>query len=226
MNGSRPILCATGLVAAVLVSRAAHAQAAAENLTTEPPGDETRPTTGPVAEADRTPPPPRRPSEGAHFAMGFVTLFAPPERTMAVAPGVDLDVHHEYAAGNMEFGGALRFGKQDNSDFTSMTFVVLSLGGKYFTSPAASWSPYLGLGLTLESLSLQLPSISFQGTQFGPGSYADAGVEFFRTDHTHVALGARLDLPFFTIGNTTYGPASAPSKFYYAPLSLEFRVTL
>jgi hypothetical protein len=158
--------------------------------------------------------------------MGFVALFAPPDRTMAVTPGVDLDVHHEYAAGNLEFGGALRFGMQSDANSAGMSFFVVSLGGKYFTSPAASWSPYLGLGLTLGSFSLQLPSINFQGTQFGPGSYADAGIEFFRTNHTHLALGARLDLPFFTIGNTSYVAASAPSKFYYAPLSLEFRVTL
>jgi hypothetical protein len=74
-------------------------------------------------------------------------------------------------------------------------------------------------------VSLQLPGINFSGSQLGAGAYVDAGFEFYRGSHTHPGLGARIDLPFYTIGNTSYVSTSAPSKFYYAPISLEARIT-
>jgi hypothetical protein len=51
----------------------------------------------------------------------------------------------------------------------------------------------------------------------------------------HLAFGLRFDLPFYSLNaNTTYttyapgtttGSASSQSSFYYAPLSIEARLT-
>ena len=118
-----PVQSAAGLFAALLlVARAAVAQA-------------------PPAEDDNPPPPRNRGS--THFALGVIALLAPPDRTIAMAPGLDLDVHHESGEGNLEMGGSLRFGMSgnaDNSSLPAIAFVMLSGGGRYFTSPSApSW---------------------------------------------------------------------------------------
>jgi hypothetical protein len=192
----------------------------------------------PIEEPPQVVPPPREepPREDApaapkrgggttHFAMGLVGLLTPPDRVLYVVPGIDFDVHHETEDGAWEMGGDLRGGYQSESPGAGAGFLALSAGAKYFTSRAEA-SPYLGGGLVLEALGLSIPSLNFEGVQGGPGAYLDAGVELFRKNHAHLAFGARLDLPFFTIGNNNYGSSSvAPAKFYYAPLTLEGRIT-
>ncbi len=158
-----------------------------------------------------------------HFAIGFITLLAPPDRELQAAPGIDLDVHFETGDGAWEMGGDLRLGaKQGDS---SIAFAALGGGVKYFTSRAEA-SPYVGGGFMLEALELELPGLDFSGTGFGAGAYVDAGVEVFRRNHTHLAFGARLDLPFFAIANNNFPGFSSVSRFYYAPLAFEARLTL
>ncbi len=177
---------------------------------------------------DRPPPPPTR-AGSTHFAMGLIGMFAPIDRTLHLAPGLDLDVHHETGDGHIEAGGSLRmaYGGFDNGVGTGTAMFMISGGGRYFPTPpsVSTTGAYIGGGLALEALNLQLPAMSFQGTSGGIGAYVDGGVEFFRDHHTHVGLGARLDLPFFTVQNSQFGPPSAPTKFYYAPLSIEARLT-
>jgi len=133
----------------------------------------------------------------------------------------------------LEVGGGLRFGGAGGNPGNppeSNGFAIFSLGGRYFTSDADT-SPYLGGGLTWSYLSLWLPGEGFSGNGSGLGGYIDAGVQILRTHKTHLAFGARLDLPCFNLTNSNSylgagTPAPAPTNVYYAPLSFELRITL
>lgn len=176
-----------------------------------------------------------RPKAGkVHFAMGLTGLFPPLDQGAAPAPGLVLDIHYETGNGRLELGGAFRAGGgSSSSDSPNMGFVMFSVGGRYFTSDA-DISPYLGGGLSWGYLNLEVPAQGVQGDNSGLGAYADAGVQILRTHGTHLALGARLDLPFFALNqgtSTNYNSGTgayttSPAKsFYYAPLSLELRLT-
>ncbi|HEX8790713.1 MAG TPA: hypothetical protein VF765_07160, partial [Polyangiaceae bacterium] len=84
-----------------------------------------------------------------------------------------------------------------------------------------------------------IPDGSFSNDHSGLGAYVGTGFEVLRTHSTHLAVGARLDLPFYAFQNRTdyvssycaYGStcpgagSSSPVSFYYAPVSLEMRMT-
>ncbi len=178
---------------------------------------------------------PQRKTGSAHFALGLVGMFPPFGDATGVAPGVDLDLHYEIGQG--EVGGAFRAGGigSGNGSSPQMGLAVLSVGGRYFTSDR-DLSPYFGGGLAWSYFSLGLPDGGFSGNASGLGAFADAGLEVMRTSHAHLAFGLRLDVPFYQLnatgGTTTatgYGTgqpqSSAPSQMYYAPLSLETRLT-
>jgi hypothetical protein len=153
-------------------------------------------------------------------------LFAPIDRVVQVAPGLDLDVHRESADGHWEGGGSVRvgYGADSSGTATSMTLAMLSGGAKYFPGRLAETNAYFGAGVTMLVLDLQFapPGPNFSGFGAGFGSYIDGGIELFRDSHSHLGLGARLDLPFFSLPNQN---APGPAHFYYAPLSLEGRIT-
>jgi hypothetical protein len=170
-----------------------------------------------------------------HFGLGLAGLFPPLDQGVGPAPGFVLDLHYETGSGRFELGGAFRAGGGATSnDAPDMGFVMFSVGGRYFTSDA-DISPYFGGGLSWGYLNLKVPAQGLQGDNSGLGAYADAGVQVLRTHGTHLSLGARLDLPFFALntqGAANYDAASgayttsATRSFYYAPLSLELRLTL
>jgi hypothetical protein len=174
-----------------------------------------------------------------HFALGLVGLLPPLDQGLTPAPGVDFDVHYETGSQQFELGGSIRFGGGSGGHETAVNsgFFVFSVGGRWYTSDT-DFSPYLGGGLTWSYLKVWAPDISVNADNNGLGAYADAGIEVLRTHHAHLALGARLDVPFFSLNNSystpgtyvpggTYTPpaSTGPSTFYYAPLSLEVRLT-
>jgi hypothetical protein len=174
-----------------------------------------------------------------HFALGLVGMLPPLDQGLSPAPGLDLDVHYETGSQQFEVGGSMRFGGGSggpNNPAISNGFFIFSLGGRWYSSDT-DVSPYLGGGLSWSFLSLSLPGQSgFQGNGNGLGAYVDAGVQILRTHHAHLAFGARLDLPFYSVkddssyyaGFSTQGvptPPPPPSSIYYAPLSLEIRLT-
>jgi hypothetical protein len=172
-----------------------------------------------------------------HFAAGLIGLFAPLDQGASVTPGLDLDLHHETGDGRWELGGALRFGASGGgTNSTSIGFFNLATGAKFFTSEGGDVSPYLGGGLTWSYWNLS--DAAFHGDGNGLGAYLDAGFQLMRTHHAHIAIGARLDLPFFSLNDNAVpenfsclnnvincGLPTYPSRYYYAPLSLELRVT-
>jgi hypothetical protein len=166
-----------------------------------------------------------------HFAVGLAGAFTPFGDGLGVAPAAILDLH--YGMSQLEIGGSLRFGGGSGSSgdhpTPSGSIVSASIGARYFTSNKEV-SPYAGGGLAYSYFSVTLPG-GFDGASSGLGAYLDAGVEILRTHHAHLALGARLDAPFFALNErassspgTAVSPAP-PSSMYYAPVSLEARLT-
>lgn len=170
-----------------------------------------------------------------HFSLGIVGELPPLDQGFGPAPGLSLRVHYE--AKSWELGGDIRFGDgQATSTAPRVGFFMAELGGRYFFNET-DVTPYIGGGIGWEYLNLQIPSIGFAGDNEGLGVFGEVGVEFLRTYHTHLSVGARLDLPFFSINDngfescplapntfstTTCGGQSA---YYYAPLSIELRLT-
>ncbi len=172
-----------------------------------------------------------------HFALGLVGLLPPLDQGAAPAAGILMDWHYE--ARRLEMGFDLRGGGGSaGNNAPSLGYFMADVGGRYFFSDA-DFSPYVGGGLEWMYLNLSVPSENFSGNNGGLGAFADAGVEILRTHHAHLAFGARLDLPFFSLDNSNgsgntggyYGATSGPvaSTFtrstYYAPISLEMRLT-
>lgn len=182
---------------------------------------------------------PRRASGEMHFALGLEGMLPPLDMGLGPAPGLIMDLHYE--ASRIEIGGSVRFGGAATSDTdTYVDFFAASLGARYFFTDS-DIAPYLGGGFAWEWLNLVEPSQNFQSNNGGGAAYIDGGVELLRTHSAHLAIGARLDLPFFSLNNsvsgavspagtfsgaTTNPPApSTTSRVYYAPVSLEMRFT-
>jgi hypothetical protein len=174
-----------------------------------------------------------------HFALGLVGILPPLDQGLTPAPGVNFDVHYETGSQQLELGGSIRFGGGDGGGQAAVSngFFIFSLGARGYTSDT-DFSPYIGGGLAWSYLSLHASGADVSASGNGLGFYADAGVEILRTHHAHLAVGARLDLPAYSLKNsyyvgTLYGPSGAPinsgyngpSSYYYAPLSLEIRLT-
>jgi hypothetical protein len=170
-----------------------------------------------------------------HFALGLVGMAPPLDQGMSPAPGLMLDLHYETPNQRFELGGSFRGGAgQASNESPSVGFAIFSVGGRYYTSDT-DFSPYVGGGLSWGYLNLTLPGQNnLSGSNSGLGAYADAGVEILRTHHTHLSVGARLDVPFFALntgGGETYNPSTGgyatptQSTYFYAPLSLEVRLT-
>jgi hypothetical protein len=200
----------------------------------------------PAPEAGPAPAAPLTPSSSAkvHFALGLIGQFPPLDRSATPAAGADLELHAELSS--FAIVTSLRFGSEDSTGSVGVTFVEFSLGGRYFTSDA-NLSPFLGGGFAWSYLEMNdNVHHDFNGSHTGLGAYGELGLEVGRLHHTHLAFGARLDLPFYSMQNnvsevpvassgTTFngagqpiGPQSPPlviGTLYYAPLSLEVRVT-
>jgi hypothetical protein len=107
-------------------------------------------------------------------------------------------------------------------------------------------SPFLGGGFAWSYLEMNdQVHHDFNGSHTGLGAYGELGLEVGRLHHTHLAFAARLDLPFYSMQNDVQQfsnvapqpvlngvgqpigtqPPLVIGTLYYAPLSLEVRVT-
>lgn len=170
-----------------------------------------------------------------HFALGMIGTFPPLDRSGTPAAGADLELHAEWSTA--EIVTDVRFGGSSSDRSVGITFVEFSMGGRFFTSEA-DLSPFIGGGFAWSYLAMNdNVHNDFNGSHTGLGGYGEIGLEIGRTHHTHLAFGARLDLPFYSMENDinsiappspTFAPSSPPlviGTLYYAPLSLEIRVT-
>ena len=207
----------------------------AEALVRGTPVEETQKVDNLVGEETRVPR-----SKGGHtkFAMGLMGVMPPLDKGLTPSPGIMLDLHYETANGRLELGGDMRFGGGSNNDDTIAAvngFFEFSLGGRYYTTDT-DFSPYIGGGFAWSYFNLTIPG-TFSNDHSGLGAYVDTGFEVLRTHSTHLAVGARLDLPFYSFrdpqylqsacayGSTCTGGGGAVTSFYYAPVSLEMRLT-
>jgi hypothetical protein len=206
----------------------------AEALVRGTPIDETQKVDNLVGEETRVPR-----SKGGHvkFAMGLMGVTPPLDKGLTPSPGMILDLHYETANGRLELGGDMRFGGGPNDNGTMAAvngFFELSMGGRYYTSDT-DFSPYVGGGFAWSYFNLTLPDGAYSNDHSGLGAYVGTGFEVMRTHSAHLALGARLDLPFYAFQAPQYGQAGCyygstctsggVASFYYAPVSLEMRLT-
>jgi hypothetical protein len=155
---------------------------------------------------------------------------------VGLAPAFVGDPH--YGMSQLEISGSLRFSSPSSLSSPASSapssptggIVSFSIGGRYFTSPKEI-SPYLGGGVAYSYFRLALPN-GFDGNGSGLGVYVDAGVEILRTHKSRLAIGARYDLPFFAVNDVNGAPQPGPppggplpSNVYFAPLSIEARLT-
>jgi hypothetical protein len=186
-------------------------------------------------------PEPLRPATSSsakvRFALGMMGMFPPLDRSVAPAAGVDLELHADL--GSLQIVTDVRLGGDDSDRTVGIVFAEFSMGGRYFMSDA-DFSPFIGGGFAWSVLSLtDNVHNDFDGSHNGLGSYGELGLEIGRTHHTRLAFGVRLDLPFYSLTNNesfAAPPQTAGGGFsqepplqigtlYYAPLSLEIRVT-
>lgn len=173
-----------------------------------------------------------------HFGLGVLgTAF--PGGSAAVAPGLDLALYHETA--RAAIGGDLRMGTKDNREYDSTggdkgssgSFVALSVGGRYFTS-LDDFTPFVGGGLSWSTI--DVGKDHFKGDNSGFSAYAEVGVEVFRTHKSHLNLGLRATLPFYSArsedrsypvfdddGSYSYAMEKGESK-YVVPVTLNATV--
>jgi hypothetical protein len=177
-------------------------------------------------------------SAKVHFALGLIGQFPPLDRSATPAAGADLELHAELST--FEIVTDVRFGGDDSSGSVGIAFIEFSMGGRYFTSEA-NLSPFIGGGFAWSYLEMNdNVHRDFDGNHTGLGAYAEMGLEVGRVRNTHLAFGARLDLPFYSMQNNVSEIASRSVQMgtlasqqpplvigtlYYAPLSLEVRVT-
>jgi hypothetical protein len=190
----------------------------------------------PASPADR-----RLPSGGSrvHFAMGLDGQFPPFDRGATPAPGITLEVHSELEP--FQIVGNVRFGGDSDDRSLGVVFFDFSMGARYFPGDG-ELVPYIGAGFAWSYLSISdNVNDDFDGNHTGLGVYGEAGIEFLHLHHTHLAVGARLDAPFYalqndrsgsvegasgvSLGTNSTGQTTVPSSIYYAPLSLELRLT-
>ena len=193
---------------------------------------------GTPVEETRTPQPPGRERDlmKVHFALGILGQFPPFDRSASPVPGIDVELSSEVDP--IEIVGGLRAGANSGAEGVSIGFAGLSMGVRYFLG-RASTSAYAGAGFAWSYFSMiDHSNAFFHGDHSGLGAYGEVGLEFLHTRPARVAIGARVDAPFFSltsssvVDNVTTNANGTqtvqeylPAPIYYVPVSLELRVT-
>jgi hypothetical protein len=169
----------------------------------------------------------RKKSGSTHFAIGLIGVMPPLSSFGAPAPGIDLDLSYE--SQNFSINGGLRGGGTAGQDTTHVGYFALTVGGRYFVGDG-DVSPYIGGGIAWTALSARTDT--FDGDNSGLGAYGEVGVQALRTHRTHLTLGLRADLPFYSLrgsGSVNYtnsGYTTTPSSsLYYVPLTVALSIT-
>ncbi len=82
-------------------------------------------------------------------------------------------------------------------DADTGAYLAIRIGGRYFLGPG-DFAPYIGGGASLSTMSSGQDDYSDPELQGGgAGVYGEVGFEMLRTHRTRLALGARIDVPFF-----------------------------
>jgi hypothetical protein len=99
----------------------------------------------------------------------------------------------------------LRFGQSSGGDRPGVTVSLFSIdtGGRYFITRGAT-SPFVGGGLSFLHLSLsdvrdQPRYVYLDDSRWGPGLYAETGVQLFRLHRGRLTAKVRADFPMFSL---------------------------
>jgi hypothetical protein len=172
-------------------------------------------------------------SGSVHFATGIIGVLPPfGSASLDPAPGISLELHYETAR-FAAFVDARFAGTMAEHSTTDLEYQALGIGGRYYTSDA-DVAPYLAGGLAFSHA--QLRDTEFSGQNGGFGAFGEIGIEALRTHHAHLTLGVRVDVPFYSLQNTSYAysayipagsqPVSpAKTSSYYAPTTLALTLT-
>ncbi len=193
---------------------------------------------GTAVEEARTPHPAGRERDltKLHFALGILGQFPPFDRSASPVPGIDIECSTEVDP--IEIVGGLRGGANSGKESVAMGFAGFSMGVRYFLG-RASTSAYAGAGFTWSYFSMIDHSDAFfHGDHSGLGAYGEVGLEFLHTRQAKVAIGARIDAPFFSLTSSSVADNVTtnangtqtvqeylPAPIYYLPVSIELRVT-
>jgi hypothetical protein len=169
---------------------------------------------------------PRKKSGSTHFALGLIGVMPPLSSGGSPAPGIDLEFSYE--SGSFALAAGLRAATTGGQDNTHVGYVALAIGGRYFLTDT-DIAPYIGGGLAWTGLSVRTNGNTYDNG--GLGAYTEIGVQALRTHRTHLTLGLRADLPFYSLkGSSVYDTAtasysSAVPSLYYVPLTIGLGIT-
>jgi hypothetical protein len=190
-----------------------------------------------LEDAPTTPPAERASSSTKmRFGLGIVGQLPPLDRSLSPVPGVDLELSSDIDP--IVMVGSFRVGANSGKQSVAMAFVAFSVGARYFLGHADT-SAYLGGGFAWSYYNMvDNANTYFNGNHSGLGAYGEVGLEFLHTRHANVAIGARVDAPFFSLtsdsivdvvttsaNGTQTTQEYLPSPIYYVPLSFELRIT-
>ncbi len=123
------------------------------------------------------------------FTVGIGGQYMLGNDELPSAIGVELGLHRQSA--RYDFGGNMRFlGSSKAGMF------ALGVSGRYFFTED-DFSPFLGGGLNLLSLSAQNNDVEYRKSTLGV--QLEAGVEFMRFSDSRVGALVRVDLPFASL---------------------------
>lgn len=169
---------------------------------------------------------PRKKSGSTHFALGLIGVLPPLSAGGSPAPGIDLDFSYE--ASNFSLNAGLR-GASGGQDQAHVGYFALTIGGRYFLTDT-DIAPFIGGGMAWTTLTAR--TSSFNGDNNGLGAYGEIGVQALRTHRTHLTLGLRADLPFYSLkeGSSVYNYATqsystSNASLYYVPLTISLGIT-
>ncbi|HET7746051.1 MAG TPA: hypothetical protein VFM29_02040 [Vicinamibacteria bacterium] len=116
--------------------------------------------------------------------------------------GAGFTLGFAYDAPDFAIPAELRFAHASNGDETVDMFTVAT-GGRYYFSRKDT-SPFVGGGLSMLHLSyseLRDPPryVYLEDSHWGPGAYAEAGVQVFRTHRGRMTAKVRADFPFYSL---------------------------
>ncbi len=186
---------------------------------------------GNVVRAETTPPLTKK---GAiHFSVGILALMPPVGSSGTPAPGMEMSFNYEW--NNFTAGVGFRAAGNSASDNngSSVGYAGLSVGGRYYLSDG-DVAPYIGGGLAWSWEQVTNASYAGGASNSGIGAYGEIGVTALRTHRSHLSLGVRADLPFYSLtADTSYDPyagggATTPtntSSLYYVPISINATFT-
>ena len=187
---------------------------------------------GNVVQAEARPPLTKK--GDIHFSVGVLALMPPIGTSGTPAPGMEMAFTYEW--NNFSAGVGFRAAGNSASDNngSSVGFVGLSVGGRYYLTDT-DIAPYVGSGLVWSYEQVTNGTYSSGASNQGIGAYGEIGVTALRTHRSHLSLGVRADLPFYSLNsnvtNESYASGSGtpsyvtPSPLYAVPVTIDATFT-